>query len=111
MKKISLTLFMVFSIEAVAGWQSGKIAKLLVHDNGGGTEKFDVLLSETGSGGMDWCGNTRGWTAMVSNDAAKLQYSMLLAAYMPKKEVIIHSDGSAVCPDTHRNRVRNVELK
>ena len=93
------------------GWQSGKISKLLVHDNGSGSEKYDVRLEEFSSSGMTWCGASKEWTALINNEASKLQFSMLLSAYMSGKEIVIHSDSGKTCPDYARNRVRNVELK
>lgn len=110
MKKIFLVFILVFSNYSNAGWQSGKITRLLVHDNGSGTEKYDVRLDENNSGDMVWCTASKEWTALINNEASKLQFSMLLAAYVSGKEVLIHSDDGKVCPDSARNRVRNVEL-
>jgi len=111
LKKFFLFFILVFSGYSQAGWQSGKIAKLLVHDNGAGSEKYDVRLEQTGSGSMIWCNTSKEWTALINNEASKMQFSMLLAAYMSGKSVQIDSDGSKDCPDGSRNRVRNVRFE
>ncbi len=94
---------------AFAGWQSGKVERLLVHDNDAGLEKFDVKLTQTSASQMTWCDPIEEWAALLDNEASKAQYSLLLSAMMAGKEIRLHSDSTTNCHG-ERNRIRNVEI-
>jgi len=105
-----ITMFISFyflpSSFCLAGSQTGIITKLVVHDNGAGSEKFDVKLLGVDTD-MPWCATTKEWTAFLGNEASKMQFSILLTAYTSGKPVTIQSDADKKCPDGGRNRIRN----
>lgn len=107
MKYLSVLVLLLFSNIVNAGSQQGRVLALVVHDNGSGVEKLDVKLSGVGEN-IPWSSTGKEWTLYFNNEASKAQFAMLQAAYIADLEVQIDSDGTAVCPDGGRNRIRNV---
>ncbi|GEM77721.1 hypothetical protein [Vibrio sagamiensis] len=105
---IMLTITSNFAYSDQA-FQTGKVSWLLIHNNPDQTKITDkrVLIRLEGSKTSGFCSDT--WTILLSNKAAEVQYSTLLAAYMAGKTVKLTGNPSKLCQG-NEEVVRNVEL-
>lgn len=108
-KVLPVLLLLAGFASANQGQETGKITKLLVHNNPSGdsiSQRVVIFLDGQMNGGF--C-NRKDWSFVLKNDAARAQYSLLLASKMADREVKIVGNLSQDCIADYEN-VRNVEI-
>lgn len=101
-----LSSSLAFSQQAT---ESGTITKLLVHNDPANTSTSQrVRVSLSGTIQDDHCSTTGDWVINLNNEAAKAQYSFLLASYISGKEVRLTGNPATNCING-QEVIRNVE--
>lgn len=105
-KSIAFLFISLTSTVAFSGTQTGEIVHLLVHWNGNQTSKFDVRLSGNADSQPEGCNGGR-FVGLLDTEAAKAQYSMVLAASIASKKVYIQGQGYC---SGNQEVIRNVSI-
>jgi|GEM_PF-2787735 len=105
---IALLSSFAFSQQAT---ESGTITRLMIHNaQESASTSQRVRAGLSGSIQSAHCSTTGDWVINLNNEAAKAQYSFLLANYMAGKEVLLTGNSSANCI-AGQEVIRNVEQK
>jgi hypothetical protein len=91
--------------------ESGKITLLMIHnaqEESSTSQRVRIGLSDSIKD--DFCSTTGDWVINLNNDAAKAQYSFLLASYVAGNEVQLTGNPSENCI-AGQEVIRNVSPK